>query len=119
MGFALALGVALLAPLAVKAQPTAEEQSAVRRGADILVSAIEAVVCGRRTETWYLHVGDGVSATVSSAASTDEEKGRLTRLVIVEALRRRATVITPKLCQALDLDEADKAEKLGESIYSR
>ena len=119
MGFVLALGVVLLAPFAVKAQPTEEERSAVHHGADILVSAIEAVVCHLRTETWYLHVGDGVSAKVSSAAGTEEEKRRLTRLVIVEALRRRATVITPKLCQALDLDEADKAEKLGESIYSR
>jgi hypothetical protein len=44
-----------------------EEQTAVHQGADILVSAIEAVVCGLRTETWYLHVGDGVSVTMSSA----------------------------------------------------
>jgi hypothetical protein len=118
VGFALGLGLALLAPLAVKAQPTAEERNAVHHGADILVSAIEAVVCGLRTETWYLHVGDGVSATMSSAAGSDEEKDRLTRLAIVEALRRRA-VITPKFCRTLDPDEADKAQKLGESIYSR
>lgn len=119
MGFALALGIALLTPLAVKAQPTAEEQGAVHHGADILVSAIEAVVCGLRSETWYLHVGDGVSATMSSAAGSDEEKDRLTRLAIVEACRRRATVITPKLCRTLDLGEADRIEKLGESIHSR